>query len=911
MCASIWFAVASSVVVPAVAGDLEILSHTLPGRVESGASLQVVVEVRNSSAQTWDPAAGFKLSYHWIGQDGEVVVWDGARTEFPRPVAAGEVVRLQSLVEVPRVVGTLGLRWDVVQEGVRWLSEGAPVVPAPIPVAVERRYAFSIVDGAGPKWMATGGLEHHALVLRNDGSATWSAGGGFALSYHWRDRAGEVVDWDGLRTPMPRDVPPGGEVEIMARVQAPQSGGRYSLQWDMVHEGIAWFSQFGGPVAPTNPVFVVHAPPGDLALWALLSLAAALLATVAAGRGSTGFPATLVAVADLLWCLGALTVKQVVVVHRAGQVMGGWGHVLTAAGLAFVMLPLLLLPRRARVWVCLALAVGGTLVLFADLLYDRFFGDILSAAVLGAAGQSDEILASAASLLAPDDLWFWIDLLAGLVLVVAVVRVPTAVDKRARRAAAFGLAAVLVAGCAAAAAVGRSGRAPFGQVFRSIYVAREVGVLNFHAVDAGRAAVRRFWRRPLSQDDREAVSQWFRDRSAQRSGNGPWFSAAAGANVVMVQAESLQDFIIDLEVRGQEITPFLNRWAERSLRFTNVTDQTAQGRSSDSELATQASLLPPPVGAAAFLYPANRFTGLASVLGDRGYHTLSAVAFSGSFWNRRSTHPAFGYSESLFDDAFAPGEPVGWGLNDRDFFSQVVDRLVELPQPFCAYLLTLSLHHPFEGFPDHLKELELGELEGSPLGNYLHTMRFFDRAFASLISGLERRGLADSTMVALWGDHDAGLEWTPELAVLTGQPHDAAGWYLSQRVPLLVKLPGAAQPGRRFDQPAGHQDVAPTLAALLGIDPARLAWMGRNLLGRPGDAPVVGEYQCWREAHRLFLQGDGSLEGGSCRALPGLEELPPSACAAGFDAARRQVEISRLVLEHDLQQEISRWLAAE
>jgi len=32
--------------------------------------------------------------------------------------------------------------------------------------------------------------------------------------------------------------------------------------------------------------------------------------------------------------------------------------------------------------------------------------------------------------------------------------------------------------------------------------------------------------------------------------------------------------------------------------------------------------------------------------------------------------------------------------------------------------------------------------------------------------------------------------------------------------------------------------------------------------------------------------------------------VDPAACAAGFEEARRQVEVSQLVLEHDLQQEI-------
>ena len=72
-------------------------------------------------------------------------------------------------------------------------------------------------------------------------------------------------------------------------------------------------------------------------------------------------------------------------------------------------------------------------------------------------------------------------------------------------------------------------------------------------------------------------------------------------------------------------------------------------------------------------------------------------------------------------------EQIGWGLNDHDFLQQMVPRLEQLPRPFAAWLITLSLHHPFESFPDAHKVLKLGALEGTSFGNYLHTMRFFDR----------------------------------------------------------------------------------------------------------------------------------------------------------------------------------------
>src|SRR5262249_14681500 len=153
----------------------------------------------------------------------------------------------------------------------------------------------------------------------------------------------------------------------------------------------------------------------------------------------------------------------------------------------------------------------------------------------------------------------------------------------------------------------------------------------------------------------------------------------------------------------------------------NVTDETSEGRTSDAEFTTMASLLPIDHGAVAFRYPGNHYTALPRVLAEHGYATLSAVPFEAGFWNLRAKQPSYAFAQRLFEPDFQLTEQIGWGLNDRDFLQQMVPRLEALPRPFAAWLITLSLHHPFEDFPARYKELKLGALEGSSFGNYLHT----------------------------------------------------------------------------------------------------------------------------------------------------------------------------------------------
>ena len=102
-----------------------------------------------------------------------------------------------------------------------------------------------------------GGERRNLVVpVENDGANEWPGGveePPVRVSYHWRSRSGEVVVFEGERSPPPAPIRPGEVALVPVTVAAPDEPGRYVLELDLVEEGVRWFSRgarFDVPVVP-------------------------------------------------------------------------------------------------------------------------------------------------------------------------------------------------------------------------------------------------------------------------------------------------------------------------------------------------------------------------------------------------------------------------------------------------------------------------------------------------------------------------------------------------------------------------------------------------------------------------------------------------------------------------------------
>jgi hypothetical protein len=83
------------------------------------------------------------------------------------------------------------------------------------------------------------------IPVRIVNRTTVDFGWGIDLSYHVFSSEGQLISWDNPRSHFYPALSPGAERQINLGVVAPEAEGAYTLELDMVWEGIAWFKDKG------------------------------------------------------------------------------------------------------------------------------------------------------------------------------------------------------------------------------------------------------------------------------------------------------------------------------------------------------------------------------------------------------------------------------------------------------------------------------------------------------------------------------------------------------------------------------------------------------------------------------------------------------------------------------------------
>lgn len=597
--------------------------------------------------------------------------------------------------------------------------------------------------------------------------------------------------------------------------------------------------------------------------------------------------------------------------YREEAVLAVYGSLAT---LLIITAPVLLLRPAIRIPVLCIESFVLSVVVLGDVLHFRFYGDIGSVVAAGGAWQLALVWRSVIALLKASDSWLFADVLLGFALIPLYRKALRRWAAAPRRPAAALL--VLAAGCLLAVIPVEIVQSDTDQVFRYAYFrffgARKIGVLNYHIYEAGQTISHKLNARSErnSKESRDALAFVARLKPTA-SGRSDLFGAARGKNLIIIMVESLQSFPIGLRVGGREVMPNMTAFARGSIYFDRFFSQSADGTTSDGEFTSLQSLYPLPAGSVQTAYPTNKYRGIPRVLDERGYSTMSAHAYYGELFNMRLVHPRLGFQKSFFRENFVARDTLGLGLSDAEFFRQVVPLLRSQRSPFMAYLMTLSTHHDWK-MPEKFQTLDVGELRETLLGRYLQAMNHFDSGFGEFVDSLEKTGLLNESVVAIYGDHKASYGKSEEEArdsfarLLTRNanwPQPDSGfdyryWQVQNQIPFIVHLPHDEAAGQRSNS-GGHVDIAPTLLNLLGIDNWSMLSMGRDLTTGDNDF-VVFRNGSFVYGDTLCATPNASAATAKCRDTRTGGTLDPSRFNARFDEARRRLMASDVIITRDL-----------
>ena len=245
------------------------------------------------------------------------------------------------------------------------------------------------------------------------------------------------------------------------------------------------------------------------------------------------------------------------------------------------------------------------------------------------------------------------------------------------------------------------------------------------------------------------------------------------------------------------------------------------------------------------------------------------------------------------------------GISDKEMFRQSMTQLTAYEEPFYAFYITVSSHHPY-AIPLKDREIALDPADEETLfGLYMQAVNYVDRAIESFVDELKEAGLYDNSILVIYGDHYALTNTDARIAEqmrsLLGRDYTIFDVF---NVPCIIHIPGSGV-AETISTAGGHMDLMPTLLHLLGIEKTVNVTFGQNLLTAESGfvceqthvsiGSFITDALFFQKPHNNLLTNYRVYEAGTMRALP------PTDYMAQSEAAENRIEdCAALMAENDL-----------
>lgn len=571
-------------------------------------------------------------------------------------------------------------------------------------------------------------------------------------------------------------------------------------------------------------------------------------------------------------------------------------------GLKFVTLPfymvsggsilllsfwILLLKKKKKGLIILDIIL--TIIILGDIVYFRYFGDFLSLSLIQQAGQMGDIKDSIAALFRWSDLWLF-----GTFLLYFIPFKEAEFDWKWRTGFSIGtlLIGLFMFLQPVNQYINTNGKALFLNNWWNVSIYNIVGLPGFHGYDAYQTIQEWMNRRELTSEEIDELNQYLDKKQKEPALE---FGKYKGKNVIVLQLEAIQSFLIGKSINGQEITPNMNQFINEMYYFPNAYHQAFQGRTSDAEFVTNTSLYPVTKGVVYKRYGTHTYPSIASSLKKKDYHTFAFHAWEKSFWNRAQVYKNYPFDTFYGIEDFKSKEQVGWSVGDEPMLVEMVDVLKE-SQPFYGFGITLSSHHPYT-IDGKYYELNVEGIEDNLLRHYIHAAHYVDRALGTFKKKMEAEGLWDNTIVFIYGDHDAGITLTDhDRSVLDMGNNNFTDWNMKKGIVYFAHAPGQKE-GMTIEHPVGQADTAPTILSWLGIEKPR-GMLGQHILEDEKNVFFRdGSFVTNTNIYQASI--DGIFEKGICIDLASHQDVDVNSCKKPYSKGLEALKFSDRIVEYN------------
>lgn len=493
----------------------------------------------------------------------------------------------------------------------------------------------------------------------------------------------------------------------------------------------------------------------------------------------------------------------------------------------------------------------NSLLLFSNILYYREFSDFITVkTITGSSSMMNGLGPGVFKMLAPQHVLYWIDF---FIVIFLYRRKQAKLEGHApiKKRYAIGTLVTALALFMANLGLAEIDRPQLlTRTFDRNYIVKYLGVNVYTIYDGVQTAKANSVRASADSSDMAAVLDYIDTHYA--APNPETFGQAKGKNVVYIHLESMQQFLIDLEMTEESgetsaVTPFLNELyhSSDSYSFSNFFHQTAQGKTSDAELLIDNSLFGLAQGSAfTQLGSENTFHAGPQILKPLGYSSAVFHGNVGSFWNRDNVYKSMGFDYFFSSETsytLTPENSLEYGLKDKLFFQESVQYLEQMQQPFYSKFVTVSNHFPFPA--DEMNTVfDIPDTSDDTINGFFNTVHYADEALEEFFQYMKDSGLYENTVFVLYGDHfGISNSRNRTLAPLLGRNPNAWGDYhntMVQRVPMIIHIPGI-ETGYVNTTYGGQVDVLPTVLHLLGVETETHIQIGQDLLSPEREDLVV------------------------------------------------------------------------